>query len=85
MVVVDKGAPEPAAPPALPAEDKVPELPADAKGPAPGSAQSLPVDDVLVELSHMDSDEDAPGQAVIYIVVGITSTAILLLVMRVYR
>ncbi|KAH8290236.1 hypothetical protein KR054_001240 [Drosophila jambulina] len=94
IVVVSKGGPEPAAPPALPPDakapalpinDKAPALPVDEKAPASGSAASLPVDDVLVEHSHMDSGDDTPGQAVVYIVVGITSTAILLLVMRVYR
>ncbi|XP_020806789.1 uncharacterized protein LOC110182945 isoform X1 [Drosophila serrata] len=85
MVVVSKGGPEPAAPPALPPDAKAPALPVEDKAPASGSAASLPVDDVLVEHSHMNSDDDSPGQAVVYIVVGITSTAILLLVMRVYR
>ncbi|KAH8254399.1 hypothetical protein KR032_009870 [Drosophila birchii] len=96
MVVVSKGGPEPAAPPALPPDAKAPDakvpdakppaLPVEDKAPASGSADGkTPVDEVRIEHSHMDSDDDAPGQAVVYIVVGITSTAILLLVMRVYR
>ncbi|XP_017025151.1 uncharacterized protein [Drosophila kikkawai] len=81
MVVVSKGGPEPAAPPALPPDSKPPALPVDDKHAAPGSAASAAGDEVRVEHSH----DDSPGQAVVYIVVGITSTAILLFVMRVYR
>ncbi|KAH8367225.1 hypothetical protein KR084_008921 [Drosophila pseudotakahashii] len=80
MVVVDKGAPAPAAsagPPVAPhAEAKAAEV---AK-----STGIFPKDNVHVEHTH-DPDMDFPGQAVVYILVGITSTAILLLVMRVYR
>ncbi|XP_017012518.2 uncharacterized protein [Drosophila takahashii] len=79
MVVVDKGAPVPAAPAAPPvapqAEAKAPEV--------TKSSGSFPVDNV--EQTRMSPDMDFPGQAVVYILVGITSTAILLLVMRVYR
>ncbi|XP_043662199.1 uncharacterized protein LOC122626121 isoform X2 [Drosophila teissieri] len=80
MVVVDKGEPAPVAPsvPAAP--------PVDAKAPdVAQSPESLSADDVHVERSPMSPDVDFPGQAVVYILVGITSTAILLLVMRVYR
>nr|XP_016930161.1 protein bassoon isoform X2 [Drosophila suzukii] len=92
MVVVDKGAPAPPAPaaPAAPAAPTAPAAPpgpqADAKAPESVHATgTFPEDDVHVELSHRTPDMDFPGQAVVYILVGITSTAILLLVMRVYR
>ncbi|KMY92114.1 uncharacterized protein LOC6733443 isoform X1 [Drosophila simulans] len=81
MVVVDDGGPAPVAPGA-----PVARRPGDVKAPEvlqpPGR---LPVDDVHVERSPMSPDVDFPGQAVVYILVGITSTAILLLIMRVYR
>ncbi|XP_037714756.1 translation initiation factor IF-2 isoform X2 [Drosophila subpulchrella] len=96
MVVVDKGAPAPPAPaapgaPAAPAAAAAPSAPAapsgpqaEAKAPEPvHGTGSLSEDDVHVE--HRTPDMDFPGQAVVYILVGITSTAILLLVMRVYR
>ncbi|XP_039486980.1 uncharacterized protein LOC120448840 isoform X1 [Drosophila santomea] len=80
MVVVDKGEPAPVAP-SVPAASA-----ADAKAPdVAQSPGSLSADDVHVERSPMSPDEDFPGQAVVYILVGITSTAILLLIMRVYR
>eukprot|EP00099_Drosophila_melanogaster_P029855 NP_995776.1 uncharacterized protein Dmel_CG12159, isoform B [Drosophila melanogaster] len=83
MVVVDDGGPAPVAPGASVATQV---SPGDAKAPEmvqpPGG---LPVDDVHVERSPMSPDVDFPGQAVVYILVGITSTAILLLIMRVYR
>lgn len=83
MVVVDDGGP---APVAAGAPVAIQVSPGDAKAPEmvqpPGG---LPVDDVHVERSPMSPDVDFPGQAVVYILVGITSTAILLLIMRVYR
>ncbi|KAI8037130.1 uncharacterized protein LOC128255975 isoform X1 [Drosophila gunungcola] len=72
MTVVSKGSPDPVAPPK-------PQL----KAPAAEVPGSRPTDHV--EQTRMSSDMDFPGQAVVYILVGITSTAILLLVMRVYR
>ncbi|XP_017061400.1 uncharacterized protein LOC108101534 isoform X2 [Drosophila ficusphila] len=79
MVVVDKGE----AAPVAPAEPTAPQ--ANSRVTAPKASGRVPEDDVHVELSRMSSDLDFPGQAVVYILVGITSTAILLLVMRVYR
>ncbi|XP_016990535.1 uncharacterized protein LOC108052607 isoform X2 [Drosophila rhopaloa] len=73
-VVVNKGSVSPTAPPAP-----------QPKAPAAEASTRFPIDDVHVEQTHMSSDIDFPGQAVVYILVGITSTAILLLVMRVYR
>ncbi|SPP75563.1 uncharacterized protein LOC117582123 isoform X1 [Drosophila guanche] len=53
---------------------------------APESPSSgLPVEDVRIEHSSMGNDVDFPGQAVVYVLVAITSSAILLLVLRVYR
>ncbi|XP_022229383.2 uncharacterized protein LOC111078820 [Drosophila obscura] len=46
---------------------------------------SLPVEDVRIEHSSMGNEVDFPGQAVVYVLVAITSSAILLLVLRVYR
>ncbi|EDV59618.1 uncharacterized protein Dere_GG10702, isoform A [Drosophila erecta] len=73
--------------PAAPGVRAAPPVP-PGTGKTPESAQSigsLQVDDVHVERSPMSPDVDFPGQAVVYILVGITSTAILLLIMRVYR
>ncbi|XP_017078963.1 uncharacterized protein LOC108113044 isoform X2 [Drosophila eugracilis] len=79
MVVVDKEAPAPVAP-VLPLASQP-----DAKAPVAQSPGRIPEDDVHAERTHVTPDIDFPGQAVVYILVGITSTAILLLVMRVYR
>ncbi|KAH8372662.1 hypothetical protein KR009_002379 [Drosophila setifemur] len=70
MVVVNKGSPA--------------EEPDDVKSSAPES-DGLPVEDVHVEHSRMPDDIDFPGQVVVFILVGITSSAILVLVLRVYR
>ncbi|EDV37805.2 uncharacterized protein Dana_GF11234, isoform A [Drosophila ananassae] len=61
--------------------------PVDTKLPAPPESESavMPEEDVQIEQSRPAPDMEFPGQAVVYVLVGITSSAILLLVLRVYR
>ncbi|XP_001361478.1 uncharacterized protein [Drosophila pseudoobscura] len=69
-------------------QPKEPERPADQKSraePKLSPSSSLPVEDVRIEHSSMGNEMDFPGQAVVYVLVAITSSAIFLLVLRVYR
>ncbi|XP_033248229.1 uncharacterized protein LOC117188448 isoform X2 [Drosophila miranda] len=69
-------------------QPKEPERPADPKSraePKLSPSSSLPVEDVRIEHSSMGNEMDFPGQAVVYVLVAITSSAIFLLVLRVYR
>ncbi|XP_017149906.2 uncharacterized protein LOC108160418 [Drosophila miranda] len=69
-------------------QPKEPERPADPKSraePKLSPSSSLPVEDVRIELCSMGNEMDVPGQAVVYVLVAITSSAIFLLVLRVYR
>ncbi|XP_017145254.1 uncharacterized protein LOC108157627 [Drosophila miranda] len=69
-------------------QPKEPERPADPKSraePKLSPSSSLPVEDARIEHSSMGNEMDFPGQAVVYVLVAITSSAIFLLVLRVYQ
>ncbi|KAH8319570.1 hypothetical protein KR074_000534 [Drosophila pseudoananassae] len=59
--------------------------PGDTKLPAPPESESAIMPEEGVEQSRLAPEMDFPGQAVVYLLVGVTSSAILLLVLRVYR